>query len=154
MLAMRLNENSLKLIKEFETLVLKAYQDEAGVWTIGWGHTGPEVKPGLRWTEDQANKALKRDLDWAKTAVGQMIGDSPTSGNQFGAMVSLCFNIGSGGFSRSSVRRFHVDGEVSAAASAFLMWCKVRDPETGKLRKSNGLLRRRSREKELYLRAD
>lgn len=46
-----------------EGLRLKAYQDSGGVWTIGWGHTGPEVVEGLIWTREQCVEALKCDLE-------------------------------------------------------------------------------------------
>jgi lysozyme len=45
-----------------EGLRLKAYQDSGGIWTIGWGHTGPEVHEGLVWTRDQCVEALRKDL--------------------------------------------------------------------------------------------
>ncbi len=49
-------------LKIDEGLRLKAYQDTVGVWTIGYGHTGPEVKPGLTWTQAQAEAALVEDV--------------------------------------------------------------------------------------------
>ncbi len=52
-LAMTMRDEELRLI---------AYRDSGGVWTIGWGHTGPEVHEGLVWTRAQAEAALKKDL--------------------------------------------------------------------------------------------
>ena len=49
-------------LKVDEGLRLVAYKDTEGVWTIGYGHTGPEVKPGLVWTEAQAEAALVDDV--------------------------------------------------------------------------------------------
>ena len=54
--------NGQTLIKKFEGLRLTAYQDMVGVWTIGYGHTGPDVKPGLTITQQQADQLLINDL--------------------------------------------------------------------------------------------
>lgn len=60
--AIRLDPLLVEQLKKDEGLRLKAYQDTVGVWTIGYGHTGPEVKPGLVWTEAQAEAALADDV--------------------------------------------------------------------------------------------
>lgn len=60
--AIRLDPLLVEQLKKDEGLRLKAYQDTVGVWTIGYGHTGPEVKPGLVWTEAQAEAALVEDI--------------------------------------------------------------------------------------------
>jgi lysozyme len=46
-----------------ETCRLHAYQDSAGAWTIGYGHTGRTVHPGLAWTNLDAFAALVDDVD-------------------------------------------------------------------------------------------
>ena len=78
--------------------------------------------------------------------------DVPTGENQFAAMVSLCFNIGSGNFKTSSVLRRHREGDDAAAADAFLLWDKAH--VDGELVELDGLLRRREAERTLYLTAD
>ena len=52
----------LDQLKEFEGLRLKAYQDTLGVWTIGYGHTGPEVRQGLEWTLERAERVFTQDV--------------------------------------------------------------------------------------------
>lgn len=52
----------VEALKIDEGLRLTAYQDTVGVWTIGYGHTGPEVKRGLVWTKEQAEAALIADI--------------------------------------------------------------------------------------------
>lgn len=49
-------------LQEFEGLRLKAYLDTVGVWTIGYGHTGPEVVEGLVWTKEKAEAQLDEDI--------------------------------------------------------------------------------------------
>jgi len=57
------SQDGLNLTMADEGLRLTAYQDSGGVWTIGWGHTGPEVHEGLVWTREQCAAALKHDLE-------------------------------------------------------------------------------------------
>lgn len=56
------SDDGLNLTMTSEALRLVAYRDAVGVWTIGWGHTGPDVYEGIVWTREQAIVALKKDL--------------------------------------------------------------------------------------------
>lgn len=56
------DDDDLGFTMDEESLRLVAYLDSGGVWTIGWGHTGPEVHRGLVWTREQAAEALKKDM--------------------------------------------------------------------------------------------
>lgn len=56
------DESGMEVTQSDEGLRLHAYQDSGGVWTIGWGHTGPDVHEGLVWTRAQALAALREDL--------------------------------------------------------------------------------------------
>ena len=59
---MEISKQGLKFIQNEEGIRLKAYQDTRGVWTIGVGHTGPDVYEGLVITADQAEDIFKKDL--------------------------------------------------------------------------------------------
>ncbi len=48
--------------KRLEACRFHAFQDSGGVWTIGYGHTGPDVYEGLVWTQEQCDAALRKDL--------------------------------------------------------------------------------------------
>ena len=144
----RINQSGLDLIKRFEGLKLDAYQDVAGVWTIGYGHIRG-VQPGMHITEAEAEQALRDDLATAEHAVEDATADAPPSDNQFAAMVALCFNVGSANFRGSSVLREHLAGDTAAAANAFLSWNKAR--VQGILQEVKGLTNRRAAERELYL---
>lgn len=63
---MRTSERGIKLIKKYETLKLSAYQDAAGIWTIGYGHTNG-VQRCDRVNETGATEMLKEDLTWAES---------------------------------------------------------------------------------------
>jgi lysozyme len=147
-MARQINDAGLNLITSSEGLRPHAYQDVAGIWTIGYGHIGG-VEPGMTITQDQALAFLREDLGQAQATVDAATSSVATDDNQFAAMVSLCFNIGSGNFRTSSVLRQHLAGNPTAAADAFLMWDKAH--VDGGIQVVPGLLNRRQRERELFL---
>jgi lysozyme len=149
-MARRINESGLNLIKQWEGCKLEAYQDVAGIWTIGYGHI-KGVTPGMTITAEQAEQILRDDLASAENAVDSATTDVPTTDNQFAAMVALCFNIGSGNFRTSSVLRDHRAQDYAATAAAFGMWNKSH--VDGKLQAVQGLTNRRAAESTLYLAA-
>jgi len=128
---------------------LFAYRCQAGVLTIGYGHTGDDVYEGQTITEDRAELLFDLDNDSAERAVS--IACPKTTQAQFDAMVSLAFNVGNAGFKRSSVCRLHNKGQYAQAGQAFALWNKRRNPETGKLEESRGLTARRAMEAAMYL---
>ena len=142
---MKTSEKGRKLIKDFEGVVLKVYPDPATggePWTAGVGHTGPDVKPGMKVTRELADAWLTADLAKFEKVVG---GAAPVATqNQFDAMVSLCFNIGPGNFLRSTLLKKHKAGLYGAAAAQFAVWNRA----AGKI--MAGLTRRRAAEAELY----
>jgi lysozyme len=140
---MRISNNGIALLKEFEGCKLEAYQDVAGVWTIGYGHT-KGVQPGMKISRQEADDLLAQELDTYECAVERACREIPNQ-NQFSAMVVLAYNIGTGAFLKSSVLRLHNAGKFAEAASAFSMWNKA----GGKIRA--GLTRRRASEAALYL---
>lgn len=90
------NAATVALVQQFEGYREKAYLCPAKVWTIGWGHTGPEVTPGLVCTKRQAELWLKEDLAIAGNKLRRKIGavvDELTD-NQYGALCSFVFNLG------------------------------------------------------------
>ncbi|SDR00098.1 lysozyme [Rhizobiales bacterium GAS113] len=124
---MRTSAPGRAAIEQREGLKLHAYQDSslARVWTIGYGHTSmagaPHVFPGMVITQQTADETLSHDLNMWEAIVNRYIRRAATQ-NQFDAMVSLCHNIGGGGFAGSSVVRQFNAGNVQAAADDFLMW--------------------------------
>lgn len=142
---MRTNAAGIALIKKFEGVRLKAYKCPAGVWTIGFGHTGPDVYAGLEINERVAEQLLIGDLLKFEHGVEELLDGVPASFNQFSAMVSLAYNIGLGAFAKSSVLRHHRQGNLPIAAEAFLLWNKAGGAVLP------GLTRRRMAERGLYL---
>ena len=142
---MNVNNAGIALIKSFEGLSLVAYQCPAKIWTVGFGHTGPDVHQGATIRETEAEYLLKGDLLEFEHGVEEFLDGVPASFNEFSAMVSLAFNIGLGNFRKSSVLKYHKQGKKALAANAFLLWVK------GGGKKLPGLVRRRVAERRLYV---
>lgn len=133
----------LALTKQSESLRLTAYQDTGHVWTIGYGHTGPEVHQGLTITEAQADAYLAADIAWAVAAVNGAV-TAAINQNQFDALVDFCFNVGKASFLGSTLLHDVNAGNFTAAAKQFGEWIHVK----GKV--VNGLVNRRKAEAALF----
>src|SRR4051812_18210167 len=101
---MRMSDQGRALLTKREGVRLKAYRDSVGVWTIGVGHTSaagpPTVTPGQTITAQECDEIFRRDLVQYENAVNKAV-KVPLAQHQFDACVSLCYNIGAGGFARS-----------------------------------------------------
>lgn len=141
---MRTSQRGIDLIKEFEGYSEKAYMCAGGKYTIGYGHTRG-VEPGDTCTREQAEGYLREDLQDAEEAVMALI-SVPLTQNQFDMLVSLVYNIGSGNFYDSTIRRVInlKIGDKEEYRRAWMMWKKSR----GKVLK--GLIRRREAEFKLF----
>lgn len=147
---MIINDATIELVKEFEGLRLAAYQDSVGVWTIGYGTTaaaglGITPRKGDAITEAEATRLLNMGLSKFGEQISGYI-KVPVNENQYGALVSLAYNIGPGAFSKSTLLKKLNAGDYAGAAEQFLVWNKA----GGKVLK--GLERRRAAERALFLR--
>lgn len=133
----------MSLTEQCEGLRLSAYQDQVGVWTIGYGHTGPEVKPGLTITRQQAEELLAHDVLSAVNCVNTAVA-VPLSQCEFDALVDFVFNLGAGAFRTSTLLRDLNASKFDAAAAQFACW----DHAGGTV--VAGLLRRRQEEAALF----
>jgi lysozyme len=136
------------LVKEFEGFSLKAYRCPAGVWTVGWGCTGRDIREGTTWTQPQAEAELLHRARAVAAGILKAARQPPTQG-QLDALVSLAFNIGEHALlTQSSVWRHHQLGEYAEAQAAFAKWNKI--TVKGVKVESPGLVRRRAAEAKLY----
>ena len=101
---MVLGEKGTALIHSFESLALTAYQDERGIWTIGWGHTGG-VRQGDTYTQEQADAWFVADTRAACQAISRNI-DVALTQNQFDALASFTFNVGISAAAGSTLFRY------------------------------------------------
>ena len=136
------------MIKEFEGCRLTAYRCSAGVWTIGYGHTGTvdgkAVASGMTITAAKATDLLKKDLAKFEAAVNAYV-TAPITQNMFDALVSFAYNCGAGALKGSTLLKKLNAKDYNGAAAEFPKWNKA----GGKVLK--GLVRRRERERQLFL---
>ena len=140
---MHISDNGLDLIRRFEGLRLRAYLCPGGVWTIGYGHTGPDVTPGHRISGEEAEALLRDDAARFDAGVGAIAGTC-TQG-QHDALVSFAFNLGLGALMSSTLLKKHKAGDSEGAAAEFGRWIHAK----GKV--LPGLVKRRVVEAQLYL---
>ena len=138
------NDSGLKLIREFEGCALKSYQDQGGVWTCGWGSTGPDIGPDTSWTQDQADARLDQHIQEVCKEVTNLLVNQNLTPNQFSALVCFTYNEGSGHLQQSTLLNCIKTGHIADAANEFLKWVKVGGVP------NDGLLRRRQAERALF----
>ncbi|HVW78097.1 MAG TPA: lysozyme [Alloacidobacterium sp.] len=137
------SRDGLALTEQFEGCRLIAYQDQVGVWTIGYGHTGTGVVAGLTITQDQAEALLASDIAAAAAYVNQVVTIALVQ-EEFDALVDFVFNLGRGAFAGSTLLRDLNAGNFTTAAAQFDLW----DHAGGQV--VAGLLRRRQAETALF----
>ena len=114
---MNVSPNGAALIKRFEGLSLTPYICPANVWTIGWGHTGPDVYRSMTITVAQAENFLTNDLQKFANCVSSYL-KVRLNPNQVGALVSFTFNLGCGAFQGSTLlRRLNAGENPNTVAS-------------------------------------
>lgn len=141
---MKVSKKCLEFIKAREGCRLTAYVCPAGVLTIGYGHTGPDVKRGQKITAEQADALLLADLAGFEKGVLRLLGSTPAPG-QFDALVSFAFNLGLAALAGSTLLKKFKVGNYSGAADQFLRWVYA----DGKL--LPGLQKRREAERLMFL---
>lgn len=114
------SREGLRLTELFEGDVLTAYQDQRGVWTIGYGHT-EGVHPGQTITQAEAEALLAADIESAVRTVNETVRVKVTQA-QFDALVDFAFNVGAGSFRRSTLLKEINAGEFPEAAAQFNLW--------------------------------
>ncbi|MCU6263604.1 lysozyme [Serratia ureilytica] len=145
---MNISKSGIELIKRFEGLRLKAYQDSVGVWTIGYGWTQPidgkKVGPGMQIDQATADRLLKCGVVQYEQGVNQLVKVKITQG-QFDALVSFAYNLGLRSLSTSTLLKKLNAGDKAGAADEFGKWANA----GGKRLK--GLVARRAAEREMFL---
>lgn len=149
---MEINAATIALVKHFEGLHLEAYPCPAGIWTIGYGHTGIRhndgtVFKGRTITQAEAEQLLTRDLETAAAGVQRLLlpkAAAALNENQFGALVSFAFNCGLGNLSKSTLLQRVNSLRFEACPAEFLKWNRANG------RTLRGLTRRRQSEANLF----
>ena len=126
---MPLTPEGWTLLKTWEGCRLSAYPDPASggaPWTIGYGHTGPDVLPDLTITQEQADAFLEKDVAHAAGAVERLLPAVALLPRQRDALISFCFNVGAGALEASTLRKRLLAGESTALVlkEELPRWCK------------------------------
>ena len=119
---MKISQLGIDLIKHFEGYRIEAYQDSVGVWTIGYGHTHLIEKGDVLSNESHAELLLKLDLYRFEDEVNVLCKDMDLKQQEFDALVSFAFNLGSGALRRSTLMKHLVAGNKLEAAVEFPKW--------------------------------
>ncbi len=153
-----MNDAGYRLLRKWEGCILCSYDDANdhcvspgdtvhGTLTIGYGHTGSDVFPGMHWTAEQAEEALHHDIEAVARQIRPLITCS-LNDNQFSAFVCFAFNIGVPGFRGSSALHLANAGDLRNVPAAIGLWNKAH--VNGIAVPSSGLTHRRNAEIELW----
>lgn len=136
---MKTSNKGIELIKKFEGCRLTAYRCPAGVLTIGYGHTGSDVKAGMTISQSRAVELLKSDLARFENNVAKYNSKYKWNQNQYDALVSFAYNIG-------SIDQLTANGtrSIKEISNAILKYNKAGGKELA------GLTSRRKEEKKLF----
>jgi lysozyme len=144
---MKCNEAGIRIIKDFEGCRLEAYLCPAQRWTIGYGHTGADVHPGMMIDAARAEELLRQDLATFETGMASLV-KVRVSINQFSALVCFAFNVGLSALAGSTLLRLLNAGDFARAAWQFGRWTHAGQQELP------GLVRRRAAEALLFMTPD
>jgi len=145
---MEINKAGRDLIKRFEGCKLKAYKCPAGVWTIGWGQTfypdGTKIKEGDVITQERADELFDIIInDFARMT--DALVKSDVTENNFAALVSFTFNVGTGNLKKSTLlKKVNANPKDPSIKAEFMKWIRANNVVL------KGLVRRREAEAKLY----
>jgi len=143
---LRTNDTGLDIIKKSEGLRLESYE-AGGRWYVGYGHSAT-AGPNMTVTQEQAEQLLRQDISACETTVAQTI-VVPMNENEFSALVSLCYNMGTGRFKTTKPVEALNQGDRAGAADGFLVHNRAR--VNGVLTAIPHLTHRREEERALFL---
>lgn len=144
-------------IQEEEKFVAEAYKpNKHDVWTIGYGHTGKvdgePIVPGMKITKAKAEELYRKDFETHIKPLREI--QVPLTSNQKIALASFSFNLGPDCLRNSSIFKNLQKGDYKAAAEIFDLYVKQKNKDTGKYEVLDGLVKRRRKEKKLFLTPD
>lgn len=149
---MRFTDDARALLKRLEGFSLVPYRDQGGVWTVGYGHTGPDVVAGEKWTPEECEEALNDDLQRFTLGVERSLAQNhapPLNDNQFSALVVFSYNVGLMALAGSTAMRRIQQGQFADVPAALALWNKVHD-RSGVPVVNDILVKRRTAEAQLW----
>lgn len=140
---MRTSQKGVSLIKSFEGLRLKSYQDSVGVWTIGYGTTRG-ITAGMAITNEQAERMLMNDIGRFEPEIERLV-KAPMNQAQWDALMSFTYNLGAANLGSSTLLKLLNAGDYVGAAEQFPRWNKAGGQVLA------GLTKRRLAERAMFL---
>jgi len=155
---MKISDNGVNKIKAWEAFIPFAYDDfdpprgrrrikpgdaVKGTLTIGYGHTGSDVRPGMTINEDRAEELLRQDIAVAEREISRSV-KVELNQNEYDALTSFIFNVGNGAFRSSTLLRKLNEGRHDEVPGEMMKWIN------SKGKKMTGLVNRRSAEAGLW----
>lgn len=149
---MKASRNVIEHIKMSEGCRLAAYRCPSGVWTVGYGHTGADVTPGLRISQARADALLAGDVARLEAELQRWMkidGVGALRQGQYDALVSFAFNVGMSALRGSTLwRKLKADAGDASIVTEFGRW--VYGTRNGRKVVLPGLVQRRAREVKMY----
>jgi lysozyme len=142
-MARLINQAGVTLLTKFEGYRTIPYRDGGGVLTVGIGHTGVDVLPGIPWTDNEIKAAFDDDVLHFEQSV-ESLAEVELSDNQFAALVCFAYNVGLSALAESTLLRKLNESNFRGAAAEFVRWDKIAGQE------SAGLRSRREAEAKLF----
>jgi lysozyme len=136
---------AVAVVGQYEGLRLYAYKDVVGVWTACYGET-KGIRPGMKFTKEQCDILFIGGLERHERGMRACLKDPDAIPEKpYVAFLSLTYNVGIGGFCKSTVARRANAGDLRGACDALLAWNKAGG------RVVAGLVKRRKSERNLCL---
>lgn len=148
---MKTSSLGVRFICAWEAYSATPYRDPSGHLSWGYGHCQRSgEQPPQQIDIDAALTLMASDLAPVERAITHCTARALTQ-SEFDALVSLAYNVGPVAVAGSALVRMLNAGNIDDAAERFLQWSKVRNPKTGMLEPSPGLLARRRAERTIFL---
>ena len=116
---------ALELIKKNEGCKLEAYPDPisgTSPWTIGWGATGPDIQPGVVWTQAQADEDLESRVEVLGKQIDAKFVNVEFSAGQKGSLIDFAYNLGFAALANSTLAKDILAGDFTSAQAQFPLW--------------------------------
>lgn len=143
-MARRILPEGEQLIQKFEGCRLESYVCSGGRWTVGWGETGPDIRKGTVWTQEQADARFQARLRKIEGEVEMMLKGQRIPDSVFSALVCLAYNIGTDALSKSTLMRKLRKADFLGAWAEYPRWVHAAGTMLP------GLIRRRKAEQDLW----
>lgn len=140
---MKLSDAGVKHLEAEEGYREVPYMDAGGVLTVGYGHTGKDVRAGENVSLERAQELLRADVATAEACINKYVTVIQNQ-HQFDALVSFVYNVGTEAFKKSTLLQTINSGDVEGISNQFMRWVNV----AGK--RNKGLVNRRAAECRLY----